>query len=225
MTEPIQPTPGAPAGNTSPQTPPTPGAPAPSAPAPTTPPATPAQPFDPSSLSPEAQAWLKDQVAAADLKARTGSKANAAAEARALLAADVAKALGLTGDPPDPATLAAQVEDARNAAWATSVELHIFRTAAAAGADPDKLLDSRKFIESLDDLVDLDPSSEEFRTQLQAKVQAAAAQYPAAPQTPGAPSGPRPDPSQGSRGTPPAARPTSLTAAYAAHYAAKAGKR
>jgi len=170
-------------------------------------------------MSPEAQAYMKAQVDAADLKARTGSKANAAAEARAEMAAQVAKALGLPGDgPPDPAVLTEQVEAARDAAWASSVELQIYRTAAAAGANPDALLDSRSFIESLDDLVDLDPSSAEFKTALQAKVQEAAAKYPAQ-QAPGAPNGPRPDPSQGSRGTPPAARPVSLGDALRGHYA------
>jgi len=223
MGQPNQPAPGAPANEPTP-------APAPAAPTqptttapPTTTPPAPAQPtapaFDPSSLSPEAKAYLDAQIAAADLKARTGSKANAAAEARAEMAAQVARALGLTEAPPDPETLAQQVEEARNAAWANAVELQVFRIAAAAGADPDKLLDSRKFIDTLDDLVDLDPASEEFRTQLLAKVQAAAAQHPATA-APGAPNGPRPDLSQGTRGTQPA-RPKSLGEALSAHYAAR----
>ena len=219
MTAPVEPTPGAPAAPAQPA-PPNPG---PAQPAPT--PAAPAAPapLDPSALPPEAQAYLKAQIDAADLKARTGSKANAAAEARAEMAAQVAKALGLSGDePPDPAKLTEQVQAARDAAWASGVELQIYRTAAAAGANPDALLDSRSFIESLDDLVDLDPSSAEFRTQLQAKVQEAAAKFPATPAAGQAPAGPRPDPSQGTRGTPPANRPTSLTQAYQQHYAAKA---
>lgn len=223
MTAPAEPTPGAPAPAPTPQPPATPPA---QPPAPTPPPAapTPGPAFDPSSLTPEAQAYLKAQIDAADLKARTGSKANAAAEARKEMAAQVAKALGLAGDePPDPAQLAQQVEAARDAAWASSVELQIFRTAGAAGANPEALLDSRSFIESLDDLYDLDPNSAEFRTALQAKVQEAAAKYPASttPPAPGAQNGPRPDPSQGTRGTPATARPTSLGEAVRQHYASR----
>lgn len=216
MTAPTQPTPGAPADPATPPTPAAPPAPAPSAPP--TPAPTPAAPFDPASLSPEAQTYLKSQIDAADLKARTGSKANAAAEAQREIAAKVAKALGIASDePPDPAVLLEQVEQARNAAWASAVELQVHRMASAAGADPEKLLDSRAFIDSLDALVDLDPNGEEFRTALKAKVQEAAAKYPAAP---GAPNGPRPDPSQGARGNA-QTRPTSLGQALAAHYAAK----
>jgi hypothetical protein len=216
MTAPIEPTPGAPAA-----------VPAPPTPAPTVTPPAPQQPtatFDPSSLTPEAQAYLKAQIDAADLKARTGSKANAAAEAQREMAAKVAKALGLAGaEPPDPAQLLEQAEAARDAAWASALELQIFRIAGAAGANPDALLDSRSFIDSLDELYELDPKSAEFKAALQAKVQAAAAKYPATPGSPapGAPAGPRPDPTQGTRGTPTTARPTSLTQAYANHYAAK----
>lgn len=219
MGQPNEPTPGAPATAPTPQfVAPAPAPVAPPTPAPA-PPVQPAAPFDPASLSPEAQAYLKAQVDAADLKARTGSKANAAAEAKKEIAAQVAKALGIAGDePPDPAKLLAQVEQARDAAWASAVELQIHRTAAAAGANPEALLDSRSFIEGLDDLIDLDPSSAEFKTALQAKVQEAAAKYPAQ-QAPGAPTGPRPDPTQGARGS--TERPKSLSEAIGAHYAAR----
>jgi hypothetical protein len=175
-------------------------------------PAAPPTPFDPGSLSPEAQAWLQQQVAAADLKARTGSKANAAAEARQEMAAQVARALGLAGEePPTPEVLTQHLETARDQAWSAGVELQVYRLAGGFGANPDALLDSRAFISSLDDLVDLDPRSQEFTTALQAKVQAAAAKYPASGQ---APSGPRPDPSQGSKGAT-RVRASSLTEAIA----------
>jgi hypothetical protein len=176
--------------------------------------------FDPSSLSPDALAYLDSQIKAADLKARTGSKANAAAEARRETLLQIAKTLGLaTDEPPDPAVLTQHLEQARDTAWTYAVELQVYRTAAAAGASPDALLDSMAFIRSLDDLGELDPNSDEFKTQIAAKVQEAAAKYPA---TAGqAPAGPRPDPSQGSRGTPPAARPTSVNQAVGAHYASK----
>lgn len=198
MTEPSEPTPGAPADTAPPAQPP-----------PT--------PFDPASLTPEAQAYLKAQIDAADLKARTGSKANAAAEARREMAAQVAKALGLAGDePPSPDELADQLAQARDAQWATGLELQMYRVAPELA---ERLLDSRSFVDSLDDLVDLDPRSAEFRTALAAKVQEAAAKHTTAP-APGAP-GPRPDPSQGARGAAPTGRPTSLTSALTAHYAAK----
>ncbi|MES2211206.1 MAG: hypothetical protein V4515_13660 [Chloroflexota bacterium] len=210
MTAPTEPAPVAPEGTPAP--PPAPPAPA---------------PFDVNALPPEVQAYIKSQVDAADLKARTGSKANAAAEARKELTAQIATALGLAGDePPDPAALTAHLEAARDAAWASGVELQVFRIAGPLGANPDSLLDSRAFIASLDDLVDLDPNSAEFRTALQAKVQEAAAKHPATTPASGqAPSGLRPDPSQGPRGTPPAPRPTSLTQAYRAHYETKRAGR
>lgn len=190
---PTEPTPVAP--ETAPTPVPTPPAAAP--PAPTAPPA-----FDPTALAPEAQAYLKAQIDAADLKARTGSKANAAAEARAEMAAQVARALGLqTDEPPSPEILTQHLEAARDQAWSAGVELQVYRAAAQHGANPDALLDSRGFISSLDDMVDLDPRSPEFAAALEAKVQAAAAKYPAAPGQ--APTGPRPDPSQGTRGTGP----------------------
>src|SRR5215510_6655608 len=117
MGQPTEPTPGAPAPAPTPPAPTPPAPAAPPAPAPVPAP----MPFDPASLSPEAQAYLKSQIDAADLKARTGSKANAAAEARQEIAAAVAKALGLTEEV-DPAALADQVQQARDAAWVTSVE-------------------------------------------------------------------------------------------------------
>lgn len=201
MTAPTDPAPVAPEGIP---------APAPTSPTPAPPPVP--APFDVNALTPEVQAYIKAQVDAADLKARTGSKANAAAEARKELTAQIAKTLGLAGDePPDPAALTAHLEAARDAAWASGVELQVFRIAGGLGANPDSLMDSRAFISSLDDLVDLDPNSAEFRTALQAKVQEAAAKHPASASGQ-APSGPRPDPSQGPK-VPTRQRATSLTEA------------
>jgi len=211
MTQPaVEPTPGATAPAPAPQSTPAPQPAPPSGPDPN-------EPVDVAGLPANVQNLIKtlrDEAA----KSRTDAKATAAA-ARNDIVTQVAKALGLQGDQATPEQLAAQLEAARDGQWATAVENQVLRLAPSADV-AEKLLDSRKFIDSLDDLVDLDPWSDEFRTQLQAKVQEAAAKYTTAP-APGAPNGPRPDPSQGPRGAAPAARPTSLTQALKAHYAAK----
>lgn len=197
MTEPVQPTPGAPVE------PPAPTA----VPAPTTP------IEDLASLPDWAQKQIRDARAEAG-KARTEAKANAAKEARQSLAAEVAKALGIAGDePPDPAELTRQISIAQDQAWTAAVELNVLRVAGKHGGDPDSMLDSMKFIESLDDLADVDPRSPEFREKLEAKVQAAAAKYPARSGT-GQASTPRPDPSQGAK-PPTRVRASSLTEAVA----------
>lgn len=197
MTEPVQPTPGAPVE------PPAPTA----VPAPTTP------IEDLASLPDWAQKQIRDARAEAG-KARTEAKANAAKEARQSLAAEVAKALGIAGDePPDPAELTRQISIAQDQAWTAAVELQVWRLAGEHGGDPGSMLDSMAFIASLDDLADVDPRSKEFREQLEAKVQAAAAKYPARSGT-GQASTPRPDPSQGAK-PPTRVRASSLTEAVA----------
>lgn len=200
MTAPTEPTPGAPVQAS--ETPAAaPGAPTPAnmpqnrpTPGPTGP--DPGEHVDVASLPANVQ-HLIATIRADAAKDRT-NKSAAAETARREVASQVAKALGLQTDgPPDPAVLTQHLEAARDAAWRTSVELNVYRTAGNADVAA-KLLDSRAFIGTLEDLVDLDPESEEFRTELQAKVQEAAAKYP-----PGQASGPRPDPSQGTRGTGP----------------------
>ena len=209
MTEPTEPTPGAPAPAPAPTPQPPASTPAPNPPA-----------EDIASLPEWAQKQIRDARAEAG-KARTDAKTAAANEARQALAAEVARALGLAPEvPPDPAQLTAQIELARDQAWASGVELHVFRFAAQAGADPEALLDSRAFITSLDDLAEIDPASPEFKTQLQAKVQEAAAKYPAKTGGPAPTGGPRPDPSQGARGSQ-QSRPTHLGEAVKAHYASR----
>jgi len=204
MTEPVQPTPGAPVEP-----------PALTA-APTAPPAVSVppwerdgQPFDP------ARAWAMIESLREDVgKSRTGAKAQAAEEAKREVAAQVAKALGIAGDePPDPAELTRQISIAQDQAWTAAVELQVWRVAGEHGGDPGSMLDSMAFIASLDDLADLDPRGQEFREQLKAKVQAAAAKYPARSGT-GQASTPRPDPSQGAK-PPTRVRATSLTEAVA----------
>lgn len=223
--------------------PPAPGVPtpppAPPPPAPPTP--NPAPPANPSGTGPAAPAedlaslpdWAQKAIrdARADAgKARTTAKQTAADEARTQLASQIAKALGIkTGDePPDPAQLTEQVEQAQAAAWRSGVELNVYRIAGSLGANAEALLDSLTFIESLDDLTEVDPRSAEFKTQLEAKVQAALERnpsYKANGQAPGTPNGtaaPRPDPSQGGRGQQPQPQKFtgSLTDAIRSHYAA-----
>lgn len=182
---------------------------------------------DISSLPEWAQKQIRDARAEA-AKSRTTAKQTAAEEARQEYADRLARALGLTEDEPvDPDELTQQIEHAQAAAWRSGVELQVYRAAGTFGANADALLDSLSFIDSLDDLVDVDPRSPEFATQLEAKVQAALernpnfraasqAQAASATQQP-SPNTPRPDPSQGARGPGAATRPTSLFDAISQH--------
>lgn len=210
MTQPADPTPGAPGVDPTPQ--------------PATAPAPAADTVEDIGTLPDwAQKQIRDARAEA-AKARTTAKQNAADQARQELTQQLAKALGLAQDEPvDPATLTAQIEQAQNAAWRSAVELNVYRLAGQHGANPDALLDSLKFVDSLDDLVDMDPRSQEFATALATKVQEAVTanpNYKAAGQAPAAPTAPRPDPSQGSRGGTPTPRGRTLTDAIRAHYGA-----
>lgn len=158
--------------------------------------------FDPAGLPPEAQAWLKQQVDAADKKSRTTSKDNAAREARQELTKEFAKVLGLdAGDtPPDPEQLTSHLEQARTDAWRNGTELAVLRAASRLGVNADALLDSMAFIDSLDDLTEADPRSAEFTEALAGKISAAVERDPARFKGGTAAGTPRPDPSQGSRG-------------------------
>lgn len=228
MSQPVEPTPAAPANPPAPQPP---AAPAPS-PTPTPPPAAPAAApaapaFDPSTLTPEAQAYVQQQVSNADHKARTNARTAAAAQAQQELAAKLAPILGLGGQQLTPDQL---IEQAQDAAYRATVQLAAHRH---AGDHATSLLDSVAFLQALDD-IEADLGTPEFDTALEAKIReqmAARNLTPgqpsgqSAPAPPGQPAGPRPDPSQGTRGTPPATRPTSITQALNAHYAAKAAGR
>lgn len=203
-------------------------------PDPTAPGAPEAQPADPpadptpvkpaediSSLPDWAQKQIKDARAEA-AKSRTTAKQQAAEEAQRQTLAQVAKALGLGEDEaPDVDGLTEQIEHSQAVAFRSSVELGVFRAASALGADAEALLDSNKFIDSLDGLVDEDPRSKEFAEAVRAKVQEAVEanpKYKAAGQE-SAPNQPRADPSQGARGNGPTPfAGQSLTSAIAAHY-------
>lgn len=220
MAQPIQPTPGAPAGE--PTTPPaTPAhipvtfatpAPTPPPPAPTPPPPAPADPWanytwdgQVDSLPEPIARVIRDARADAG-KARTTAKELAAQEAREQLARDIGLTLGLISDnePIDPAQLTEQLQRSREAAQAAQVdaysaqiELDVHRTATRLGADAGRLLDSRTFCDEIDNLEF--NSLAEFAAQVEAKVRAALDRDPtlrvgqappAAPQLP-APSAPQ----------------------------------
>ncbi|MFF3353376.1 hypothetical protein ACFYWN_12125 [Streptomyces sp. NPDC002917] len=90
-------------------------------------------------------------------KSRVTAKQQAADDARAELAQQIGKALGIVQDDQtaDPAKLTEQLTASQAAARQTAVQLAVYRTAAAAGGDADALLDSRSFI---DTLTDVDPA-------------------------------------------------------------------
>lgn len=97
---------------------------------------------------------------------RTNAKETAANEARLELAQKVALALGVAQDDseeaPDPAeqvtALTRQIEETRTQADQSRLELAIYKTASAAGANPDALLDSRSFMSKL---ATIDPADTE----------------------------------------------------------------
>jgi hypothetical protein len=146
---------------------PTPGAPTP-VPAPVpTPPAPTGQPapapFDVKSLPPEAQAWVREQIAAADQKARTQSKANAAKEATESTLSKIAQALGLAPDATkDPDALAKQLREAQSEARALHVDTAIEKAARKAGGDED-LVSAWLAKHARTALKELDPNDAGFR--------------------------------------------------------------
>lgn len=108
-------------------------------------------------------------------KART-NKSTAAQEARDEILGQLSKALGLTKDEPlDPAKLAEDLKDRDGKLRDTTVQLAVLRAAPKAGGDPDALLDSRSFLDSLHSL---DPASEGFAGQVQAAIEKAVRDNP-----------------------------------------------
>lgn len=120
---------------------------------------------DISSLPSWAQKQIRD-LRAENAKDRTNAKQTAAQEARDALAQDIGKALGLVKDDnqtPDPDQLTRQVADAQAAQKQAAIELAIYKTATNHEGDPTALLDSRSFLEKVSNL---DPSAEDFQTQI-----------------------------------------------------------
>jgi hypothetical protein len=168
--------------------------------------------FDPSSLPPEAQAWIKSQVEAAGFKARDNARKTAAekaaTEARAAAYQEIAQKLGLA-EPEQELTaddFQVALEEQSSRAFRASVEGQMYRVAAVAGYDVGAMLDSKAFeddfIDALDeheDITEMDPRSREFAEAVKAAMAAAVEKHPRF----AARTGPRPDPSQGARGAGP----------------------
>ncbi|MFJ7267257.1 hypothetical protein ACIQV3_11430 [Streptomyces sp. NPDC099050] len=105
-------------------------------------------------------ARLESDLAAARAEAgkgRVNAKQQAADTARAELTAQLIGILdpSRAGQQATPEELTQQLTTAQTQARQTAVELAVYRTATAAGADPDALLDSRQFADSL---ADVDPA-------------------------------------------------------------------
>ena len=197
MTTPAPATPPehAPAGpGTQPVTPPVPPAPAPTPPEPTTPPAEPASGAEPTTepkgKSPEFKGEfdpakfqklvenLRGDVEAEKQK-RTAAEQKAKDDQAAFMK-KVAAAFGLdTGEekPPTPEELTAKLQEAQTQTKAsddrarqTAVELAVYKSAGKHGGDPDSLLDSRGFAQTI---AKLDPSSAEFAADVEKAVKQA----------------------------------------------------
>lgn len=142
--------------------------------------------FDLSTLPAEAQAAYRKAVADAEAKARTAAKDGAAKSARDDVLKTLSTALGLTTQADDPAKLAEQVTGLTASNRDLQIEVAVLRGAAAAGANPDALADSRAFMAKVSKL---DPTAEGFAGQLadaikahvEANPSAAAKPAPAAP--------------------------------------------
>lgn len=96
--------------------------------------------------------------AARDEAYKNRQKANAAAQEMESLRTTLGKALGLIKDDdgksegPDAEALAAQVEKSQAEATTAARELAVYKAAASNGADPAKLLDSRSFLSSIENV-------------------------------------------------------------------------
>lgn len=206
---------------------------------PTTPPAPPPAPGAPTN-QPPADPWASYQwdgnvdslpadVAKVIRDARADAAKNrtdpkvAAQQARDTVVQDIAKALGIgTSDEPlDPAKLTEQLgqtrqqwEAAEDHAASLAVENDVIRAAVRLGADPDKLLDSQRFCQEVDNLDFTDEA--DFRTKLDAKIKAAVEKDPTLRLAGQAPARVGADLTGGPGGT--GARPASLGAAVAEAY-------
>lgn len=111
--------------------------------------------------------------------ARVNAKQQAADQARADLAQQIGKALGLVADdtPPDPAELTKQIAthtgrigELETALRQRDVELAVHGAAEKHGAKVSALLDSRSFSKAI---AGLDPAAKDFSTQLDAAIKQA----------------------------------------------------
>jgi len=109
------------------------------------------------SLDPKVRQYV-EQLRRENGTTRVNAKQQAADEARQSLVNELGKALGLVKDGdqgPTPEQLTEQLTSSQQAARDAAVQLAVYRAAAGHQADPDALLDSRRFVESL---ADIDPS-------------------------------------------------------------------
>ena len=96
--------------------------------------------------------------AARDEAYKNRQKANAAAQEKADLIQTLGKALGLVKDDdeqgkgPDAEALTKQIADEQAKATSAARELAVYKAAASNGADPAKLLDSRSFLSSIENV-------------------------------------------------------------------------
>lgn len=179
---------------------------------------------DVASLPDWAQKEIKSaRTQAANARTEKQAAAKTAQEAEAQRDA-VLKALGLKTDgseePPDPKQLAEQAASFQGKAWEMGVENGVLRLASKLEVDADELLDSNKFLNSLEELVDEDPNAGDFRDKLADHIKAFVKDNPkfkaqAAKATPGKSGTAMPG-----APTPPAAkeRPKSLFAAVDSAY-------
>lgn len=94
---------------------------------------------------------------AENARQRTTAKESAANEARTEIATVLAKALGMPGTEQEEATdpsetvaeLTSQVQAQTEAAREAALELAVYKSATGVGADPTRLLDSRRFLQSV----------------------------------------------------------------------------
>jgi hypothetical protein len=127
-------------------------------------------------------------------KDRTTAKQTAADEAKAALAQEIGKALGLVKDEPvDPAKLTEQITAAQADAKRAQVALAVYQNAATAGADPLALLDSATFLAKA---AALDPTDVDGLKAAMTEAVTANPRLGAAPES----RTPAPNPAQGSSG-------------------------
>lgn len=118
--------------------------------------------------------WAQDKIAALNREnasTRVNAKQAAADEARN----ELLQKLGLTkdgADKPDPDALAKDLTTAREQARQTAIDLAVYRSAGANGANPDALLDSASFLAKVRTL---DPTGADFTTQVTDAIKTAVA--------------------------------------------------
>lgn len=129
---------------------------------------------DLSQLAPDELARMVRDLRKENGANRTNAKQEAATSAKKELAQEVGKMLGLVDDDTaDPDKLKNQLGTAQQKHRETAVELAVHQAASTHGADPSRLLDSRRFINAVHQL---DPTSETFSADVGKEIGAAVEQ-------------------------------------------------